>query len=147
MVSVQLAEMPEVMEEYIDVELEEKWERLLAVRGEVTRALESARRDKVIGNSLEAAVDLYLGKELHSFFEPLAGDLPVLFIVSGVKLTPLADAPPGAQAGDAIPGLFISVRPAAGEKCERCWMYHKEVGANHEHKTLCPRCAEVMKQI
>ena len=86
LVSVQLAEMPEVMEEYIDVELEEKWERLLAVRGEVTRALESARRDKVIGNSLEAAVDLYLAKNCAASLN-LSRRPAVLFIVSEVKLT------------------------------------------------------------
>ncbi len=145
--SVQLAEMPETAIEYIDIELEEKWERLLAVRGEVTKALESARRDKVIGNSLEAAVELSLGEDLRSFLEPLADDLPVLFIVSKVSLGALGDAPAAAQANDTIPGLLISVRPAAGEKCERCWMYHTEVGADPGHRTLCPRCAAVMKQI
>lgn len=144
-VSVQLAGMPEVVEDYIDVELEEKWERLLAVRSEVTKALESARRDKAIGNSLEAAVELYLDKGLRSFLEPLAGDLPVLFIVSGVTLAATADAPAGAKENDTVPGLLISVRPADGVKCERCWMYHEEVGADAEHKSLCPRCAAVMK--
>lgn len=50
-ISVQLTSMPEVVEEYLDEELDQKWERLLEVRGEVTRALETARRDKLIGNS------------------------------------------------------------------------------------------------
>lgn len=145
--SVQLAEMPEAVEEYIDDELEQKWERLLAVRGEVTKVLEAARRDKVIGNSLEAEVKLYAGKGLRSFLETMAGDLAAVFIVSGVALADLEDAPVGAQANDAIPGLVISVSPAAGQKCERCWMYHEEVGADPEHNTLCPRCAGVMKQI
>jgi isoleucyl-tRNA synthetase len=120
---------------------------LLAVRSEVTRVLESARRDKVIGNSLEAAVELYLGKELRSFLEAMAGDLAAVFIVSRVTLSELGDAPAGAQANESIPELVISVRPAGGSKCERCWMYHEDVGADAEHKTLCPRCAGVMKEI
>jgi len=109
--------------------------------------LESARRDKVIGNSLEAAVELYTGKELRSFLEPMAGELPAIFIVSGVTLAGLEDAPAGAQVNDTIPELIISVSPAAGGKCERCWMYHEEVGSDAEHKALCPRCAGVMKEI
>ena len=66
-ISVQLTSMPEVVEEYLDEELDQKWERLLEVRGEVTRALEAARRDKVIGNSLEAAVELYAGETCTTF--------------------------------------------------------------------------------
>ncbi|NLJ77216.1 MAG: hypothetical protein GX325_08180, partial [Peptococcaceae bacterium] len=50
-------------------------------------------------------------------------------------------------ANENVPGLLIAVQPATGDKCERCWMYHDEVGADETHKTLCPRCAQVMKQI
>jgi isoleucyl-tRNA synthetase len=144
-VSVQLTDMPEAEEKYIDDELDRKWERLLAVRGEVTKVLEAARRDKVIGNSLEAAVDLFAGSDLNGFLGNQLSELPNVFIVSGVTLASLEDAPPGAQGNDAIPELVISVRPAGGEKCERCWMYHEGVGADTEHQTLCPRCAAVVK--
>jgi isoleucyl-tRNA synthetase len=146
LVSVQLAEMPEALEKYIDDELDQKWERLLGVRSEVTKILETARRDKVIGNSLEAAVDLFAGKDLYSFLGNLLGDLANIFIVSGVTLSSLEEAPAGTQANDAMPELVISVRPAGGKKCERCWMYQEGVGADAEHQTLCPRCAEVIKK-
>ncbi|NLJ77217.1 MAG: isoleucine--tRNA ligase [Peptococcaceae bacterium] len=147
LVSVQLAEMPQVVDQYIDIELEEKWDRLLAVRSEVTKVLETARRDKVIGNSLQAAVELYLDRDLHDFLAPLAAELPVLFIVSAVRLASLDEAPTTARANENVPGLLIAVQPATGDKCERCWMYHDEVGADETHQTLCPRCAQVMKQI
>jgi isoleucyl-tRNA synthetase len=146
LVSVQLADMPQAEEKYIDDELDQKWERLLAVRGEVTKILEAARRDKVIGNSLEAAVDLFAGKDLYGFFENQLSELPNVFIVSEVTLAKLEDAPAVAQDSDTMPELVISVRPAGGEKCERCWMYHEGVGADAEHQTLCPRCAEVIKR-
>jgi len=145
LVSVQLAEMPEAEEKYIDDELDQKWERLLAVRGEATKVLEAARRDKVIGNSLEAAVDLFAGKDLYSFLENQLSDLPNVFIISDVTLANLEDAPAGAQSSETIPELVISVRPAGGEKCERCWMYNEAVGTDAEHQTLCPRCAEVIR--
>jgi isoleucyl-tRNA synthetase len=147
LVSVQLADMPEANEKYIDDELEQKWERLLAVRGEVTKVLEAARRDKVIGNSLEAAVDLFAGKDLYIFLENLMVDLANVFIVSQVTLAKLEYAPATAQGSDTMPELGILVRPAGGEKCERCWMYNEGVGADAEHQTLCPRCAAVIKQV
>ncbi|MCL6635213.1 MAG: class I tRNA ligase family protein, partial [Peptococcaceae bacterium] len=146
-VSVQLAEMPEVKEEYLDEELDQKWERLLAVRGEVTRALEAARRDRVIGNSLEAAVALYAGNDLYSFLEPLAGDLATVFIVSAVHLRRLDEAPDGAQRSGSVPELALAVEHARGHKCERCWMYHEGVGTDPDHPAICPRCAQVIKEV
>jgi len=145
-VSVQLTDMPEVREEYLDEVLEEKWERLLAVRSEVTRVLEVARRDKTIGNSLEAAVNLYADPELLAFLAPELGELATIFIVSGVTLNSLAEAPSTAVRPESLPELAISVERAAGEKCERCWMYHPGVGANSDHPTICPRCAAVVTQ-
>lgn len=146
-VSVQLAEMPEVKEEYLDDELEQKWESLLTVRGEVTKALEIARRNKVIGNSLEAAVSLYADDELFSLLEPELSELPIIFIVSGVSLGHMRSAPAEAQSSEALPELAISIQKAAGQKCERCWMYQEGVGTDIEHPTICPRCAEAVNSL
>jgi len=145
-ISVQLAGMPQVVDDYLDEELEQKWERLLAVRGEITRALEEARREKVIGNSLEAAVELYAGAELYNFLKPAADDLATIFIVSQAALKPMAEAPAGARAIDTMPDLSVVVKPASGQKCERCWMYHEEVGLDPEHPAICPRCTGVIKK-
>jgi isoleucyl-tRNA synthetase len=145
-VSVQLTDMPGVKEEYLDDELEQKWERLLAVRGEVTKVLEASRRDKVIGNSLEAAVNLYAGDDLYSFLNSMAGELATVFIVSGAALRRLDEAPGDARRSESLPDLAVSVQPAKGRKCERCWMYHEGVGADAEHPTICPRCAAAIRE-
>jgi isoleucyl-tRNA synthetase len=143
--SVQLAGMPEVREECQDDDLERKWDRILTVRGEVTRTLEAARREKRIGNSLEAAVDVYAGGDLYDFLAAEAGQLAILFIVSEVKLHRLASAPAGLPPLETTPGLAVSVRTAPGQKCERCWTYHEGVGTEPEHPTICPRCAEALR--
>lgn len=145
--SVQLTDMPEVQEEYLDDELEQKWERLLTVRGEVTKALEIARRDKVIGNSLESSVNLYADKELFDFLQPELPELPTFFIVSGVILNRLEKVPENIKPSDTLPELAIAVQPAGGQKCERCWMYHESIGADPEHPTICPRCTQVVKNL
>ena len=41
--------------------------------------------------------------------------------------------------------LKVSVLPAEGHKCERCWIYSDEVGTDSEHPTLCKRCAEAVR--
>jgi len=144
-ISVQLTSMPQVIDEYIDEELEEKWERLLAVRSEVTKALEEARREKVIGNSLEAAVELYAGQDLYDFLRPSASELATIFIVSQASLHTFAEAPSEVKSTEAMPDLAVLVKPAAGKKCERCWMYNEKVGENPAHPTICPRCASVIE--
>lgn len=141
-VSVQLTDLPEVNEEYLDVELDKKWARLLEVRGEATRVLEQTRRDKIIGNSLEAAVDLFAAGELFDFLRDSAEELSTLFIVSSVKLSRASKEDISSPA--AVNGLAVKVRRAQGDKCERCWMYHEDVGKNAAHPTLCPRCSETV---
>ena len=40
----------------MDQETEARWGRLIALRAEITKALEIARREKIIGHPLEAEV-------------------------------------------------------------------------------------------
>lgn len=145
-ISVQLTDMPQINEDYLDPELENKWERILMVRSVVTRSLEVARREKTIGNSLEALVELYVDNELYNFLSSLEEDLATIFIVSGVKLKQWeGPMPEGTDVSEEVPGLGVFVAKASGAKCERCWVYHEGVGKDNEHPALCPRCLEVIK--
>ena len=56
--SVHLEAFPEVNADYRDEALLERWTAILALRSDVSRALESARQAKVIGHSLDARVTL-----------------------------------------------------------------------------------------
>jgi len=147
--SVQLAGMPEVNPDYLDAELEEKWERLLKIRGEATRALEQARREKLIGNALEASVDIYAEGELYDFLSENLAHLEMLFIVSQVSLRQMESRPSDENIADSteISGLAVSVRKAPGAKCVRCWKYSENLGQNPGHPELCPRCTGVAESI
>ncbi|RMF93887.1 MAG: isoleucine--tRNA ligase [Nitrospinota bacterium] len=139
--SVHLSRFPDVQEAYIDEALASRWERLLAVRREVLKALEMARNRKLIGNALEARVTLYLSPDLADFLAPYAPDLRTLFIVSQVELqSQEATIPAEAYASSEIPQLHVLVERARGEKCERCWIYSETVGDDPRHPTLCDRC-------
>lgn len=143
--SVHFNLFPEVESQYIDGKLEERWDLLLKVRAEVSKALEIARKNKLIGNSLEAAVTLNSPEKLLSFLQENEAQLKDLFIVSQVALV---DVPPaGAQKSTEVEGLNILIRRAAGKKCERCWVYDPKVGESADHPTVCPRCRTALSAI
>lgn len=142
--SVQLVSLPEVNQSVYSDVLEEKWSDFLGVRDEVLKALEDARKQKVIGNSLSAAVHLYPDQKTYDLLSNLK-ELDQLFIVSAVTLH---------QPGTNVPAevhsfnrLSVQVTVAAGEKCERCWIVTPEVGENEKHPTLCKRCSHVIEEI
>ncbi|WP_072328889.1 MULTISPECIES: isoleucine--tRNA ligase [unclassified Paenibacillus] len=140
--SVQLAYLPEVDASLFDKELEEKWERFNTLRDDVLKALEEARKSKLIGNSLSAAVHLYPNKaaaELLSGFDRL----DLLFIVSDVVVHEADEAAP--EEATRFKELSVRIAVADGEKCERCWIVTPEVGLQEEHPTLCKRCSDVLK--
>ena len=64
------------------------WERLLAVREEVLKALEQSRAAKQISAALEAGVTLEAAGELGALLRKYAAVLPSLFIVSQVEVVP-----------------------------------------------------------
>jgi isoleucyl-tRNA synthetase len=136
--SVFLAGWPEVTGR-VDPDLMQTFERLFAVRAAVQRQLEAARRDKLIGSSLEAKVVLHADGEARALLVRHLAELPALLIVSQVQLVAEpTERMSRAEAG--LPGashLGIEVRRADGDKCPRCWTYAPEVAAGAE---VCPKC-------
>ncbi len=121
------------------------WDRLLPVRQEVLKKLEAARQEKVIGAPLEAAVRIRAVDSVFPLLLEYAADLPGLFIVSQVHLSNhVQSIPEGEQQGDAVE---ISVERAAGVKCERCWKYTTDTGANADFPTICAPCAQAVVEM
>ena len=142
--SVHLERFPEVPLEWLDDTLNRDWSRLLEVRREVSKALEAARGQGLIGSGLEAAVRIAGAPEdLPALLGAKRELLPTLFIVSRVDLR---SAAPGAihYESQEIPGLVIDVDRAPGEKCQRCWVRSERVGEDARHPTLCERCVRVL---
>ncbi|MDA3903015.1 MAG: isoleucine--tRNA ligase [Desulfuromusa sp.] len=139
--SVHLAAFPQANSNYLDDQLEQRYEQLQKVRSEVSRQLEKARADKQLGQSLEAKILL----DAPASYQPLLTEylplLPTYFIVSQVELT---DNLTAAVEAENISGLKLQVLPADGEKCERCWNYATNIGQTSEHPTICARCADVL---
>jgi isoleucyl-tRNA synthetase len=109
------------------------WDRLMEVRDDVLKSLETARNDKLIGAPLEARIRISANGDLLPLLERYARELPGLFIVSQVALD--------RAEGDA---LNIRVERAEGTKCERCWKYTTDVGADPRFPTICKACADAV---
>jgi len=143
--SVHLERFPEEPPEWLDDRLSAEWERLLEVRREVAKALETARAQKLIGSGLEAAVRITQAPEdLPELLRVKRDLLPTLFIVSRVALGGALDGAAVRYESQDIPGLAIAVDRAPGDKCARCWTRSEQVGTHREHPTLCDRCVSVV---
>jgi isoleucyl-tRNA synthetase len=132
----------------LDQTLMEKWSQLIRVRSEITKALELARRDKVIGHPLEAEVSLVAGDELMGFLGTSWEIIREISIVSELSVLGEAAASSAVRfESEELPGLIVQVQAAKGEKCERCWIRSTTVGADALHPLLCQRCAGVMAEL
>ncbi|MBW2027616.1 MAG: isoleucine--tRNA ligase [Deltaproteobacteria bacterium] len=134
-----------VKEEYRDRELAARWDAILRVRREVTKALEIARKEKRIGHSLDASVSLFLPGDLADALRPYREQLRTIFIVSSVDLVGQDDLEE-AYESEEIEGLKVKVRPSEDPKCKRCWIHDATVGDDDEHPTICHRCLVAMKE-
>ena len=116
------------------------FDSLMAVRGEVTKALEVARKEKLIGSGLEAAVAVHAPETLYRLLDRYRGDLRFLWIVSGVDVNKALE-------GNGNTPLRVEVSKAAGKKCDRCWNYSVHVGTNSRYPGLCERCLAALEEI
>ncbi len=137
--SVHLARFPEVNQEFLNDALKETWKTLISIRGEISKAVENARKAKVIGHSLDAKIELYAPDKLRPFLMERREDLRVLNIVSQVEILE-TDRLKDAYASVEWEGLKIGVSKATGAKCSRCWVYSESVGADAEHPAVCEKC-------
>jgi isoleucyl-tRNA synthetase len=142
--SVFLSDFPEVNPEFLDLDLESKWDRLSRIRDEVNKALELKRQEKFIGNALEAKVVLYAQNSTLQLLEENTDFLPTLFIVSAVEIASFKDAPDDAYGSTELDNVSILIYKADGNKCERCWNWDISVGDSNDHPGLCKRCHKVI---
>ena len=111
----------------------------MEVRDDVLKSLETARKEKLIGAPLEARVRLAADGDLYPLLEQYAARIAGLFIVSQVALEQRRRRRTSA----------VKVERAAGAKCERCWKYTTDVGADRRRsRPSAPpapqRCDEIL---
>jgi isoleucyl-tRNA synthetase len=118
----------------------EKWDKLIAMRYDVNKALENERIAKRIGKSLEAKVILGCDGALYDLLEAEKTLVKEICIVSQVELKRQPDVTTDGE----VKNLSVSVAKADGQKCERCWAFSTSVGESAAHPALCARCAGII---
>ena len=109
-----------------------KYDKFMAVRDNVLKALEEARNNKVIGKSFNAKLVLYPENEVKELLESLNVNLQQVFIVSRLEIKE--------GTGEfTFNNLSIDVLKADGETCDRCWQVVDETKDG-----LCPRCETIV---
>ena len=135
-------DMPKVSGLAVEDGFVETWDKIHALRDNVQKALEEARNAKVIGASLEAKVTLFAKGETLDFLKANFNKLADVFIVSAVELKSEGE---GSFKGS-LEGVTVNVEKAGGHKCERCWKYTEDIGADPAHPDICARCAKVVSK-
>ena len=125
--SVHFSEWPEVDASWFDLESVEHWFRLRELRRQVTEAIEPLRREKIVGSSLEADVQV---PDLEAVLRDRQVDdglLAELCITASTKAVVGVTAP--------------VVTKTSNHKCGRCWRHLPEVV---DDGLLCARCEDVV---
>ncbi len=104
------------------------------------KELEDMRRNKVIGSSLDAEVDIYCKDENYQNLLGLKDELRFVFITSEARVNELSSKPSDAKEIDS--SIAIKVYKSKHQKCVRCWHHRPEIGQNKMHNDLCDRCVE-----
>jgi isoleucyl-tRNA synthetase len=110
-------------------ELVEKWTELREVRSMVTPFVEELRREKKIGSSLEAMLEVRVETEKR-ISTVLSVDFAEICITASAEILTTTEFGDGA-----------TVTKTTHHKCGRCWRHLPEVT---EEGALCGRCEEVV---
>ena len=123
--SVHLQTWPAIEAGWQDAALGAKWARLREIRSLVTEAIEPLRREKIIGSSLKAHVQLGL---------PDAQDRALVASVPFAEIAIIASL----QVNE---GQSVLVSSTDHAECARCWRHMETVAAETQ---LCGRCTEAV---
>jgi isoleucyl-tRNA synthetase len=107
-----------------------RWQVLRAVKAEVQKKLEDLRVAGKIGSSLAAEVEIRAADGRYEALARLGDDLKFVLLTSQA-----AASRASSEAGE---GVVATPSPHA--KCERCWHYRADVGADPAHPEICGRC-------
>jgi len=106
------------------------WSKITALRVRVNKKLEEARSVGLIGSALAAEVDVHAMGEDYEVLAHLGDDLRLVFITSRAAVHRV----------EVESEQHIDVSASLHDKCERCWHYREDIGADKQHPTLCGRC-------
>ena len=116
--SIHLETLPKVPPKWENENLFKKWSKLRIIRNVANAAIEIKRSSKEIGSSLEADVQIYLGKEYLKLVKDV--NLSEYFITSKANARPIIKDDKLFKL-DEVDDIKVLITKAKGKKCPRCW--------------------------
>ena len=129
--SVHIRLFPEPEAEWTNPDAVRDMDRLLAIRGRISQAVEKVQKAGEIGSALEARVRRVAPASEFPLLASLSSELEELFILSDLEVVS-GDEP------------AVEVGKTSSVRCERCWRHRAEVGKSSAHPDLCARCEEAV---
>lgn len=137
------------VKEFNSLEYFQMWDNLLQIRTAVLKRLEELRTADIIRHSLDARISIHISSAFEGYgslqllLNSISGQnleqfLKEYFIVSQIDLSNSALS----DMQEIIPGVFVGVNKALGEKCVRCWQWSTDIQADG----LCARCVDVLNK-
>jgi len=111
-----------------EAELLARWQRLRELRALATKRLEELRVEGRIGSSLQGEITYYADGADYDLLAGLGDDLRFVLITSAARVN------------RATGETRVEATASSHAKCERCWHYRADVGADAQHPGLCGRC-------
>lgn len=106
------------------------WQAVISARSQAAKEIEVLRAQNLVGSSLQAELEFYATGETYDALSRLEDDLRFVTITSSTKVYKVTNEAE----------QKIIVKPSAHQKCDRCWHYRADVGADEAHPHICGRC-------
>jgi isoleucyl-tRNA synthetase len=128
---IHLGRFPEPDKNFSNAVDAARWEKVMDIRDRILKEIESARAAKLIGDSLEADIEITATGDDEKLLRENSGLFKIILVVAALDV----------RAGKEEK---ITVRKATGRKCPRCWNRVADAPVDPINPELCPRCAAVV---
>ena len=118
--SIHLEKFTKIPSNWQNKSLNDKWITLKKIRDNCNISIEEKRANKIIGSSLEAKIDLKLGKKLFKIAKDT--DFAELCITSVANVS---------ESENDNEDILVNTLKAEGNKCPICWKINKDKCERH----------------
>ncbi len=138
----------------------EEWKQLFEFRDGVLKLLENERKNKVIGKGLEADVQILTRGNLLDLLKNNVGEyeatlkeflnvsqVNLLVARTSSELNQLFTEHNVSVSGMVTGNAKVTIQPATGHKCARCWNFMPEVSNYGIWHNVCTRCHESLTEM
>jgi isoleucyl-tRNA synthetase len=106
------------------------WQAIVSVRSNAAKEIEVLRAEGKVGSSLQAELEFHDPNVTFDALASLDDDLRFVMITSSARVVKVAT--------DAEQKIIV--KSSTNKKCDRCWHYRSDVGADPAHPQICGRC-------